>query len=261
MQNESRPLYKLAQTSKTLRSENGCKWDREQTHESLKKYLIEETYEVIDAIDSGDDAKIREELGDLLYQVYAHSEIASETNRFTIDDVADGINEKLIRRHPHVFAEKSDISSDEVLNRWEKIKKSEKKKGESILDGVPKALPALLKALRVQEKTSRIGFDWDKITDVEKKLDEEISEFKEAVARKNSEMAKDEFGDILFTMVNIARFINTDPEEALLHATEKFSRRFRMVERMAAEAGKELSAMSLEDMDELWNKAKRELAR
>lgn len=258
--NESRRLYKLAETSRILRGENGCPWDREQTHESLKKYLIEETYEVIDAIDSGDDPKIIEELGDLLYQVYAHSEIAREQNRFSIDDVADGINSKLIRRHPHVFAAKDDITSDEVLTRWEKIKKTEKKNTESAIDGVPKSLPALLKAYRTQEKTSRIGFDWDKVEDVESKLDEEIEEFREAVRSGDKNLIKDELGDILFTIVNIARFLDTDPEEALALSVEKFSSRFRYVEKKAAEKGKNLSDMSLEEMNSLWDNAKGNLS-
>ncbi|MBP8083425.1 MAG: nucleoside triphosphate pyrophosphohydrolase [Spirochaetes bacterium] len=254
--NESRKLYKLAETAAVLRAENGCPWDREQTHETLKKYLIEETYEVIDAIDSKDDEKIKEELGDLLYQVYAHSEIAREQKRFDIDDVADGINAKLIRRHPHVFSVKDEITSDEVLTRWENIKKTEKKKGESAIDGVPKSLPALLKAYRTQEKTSRIGFDWDNIEGVEEKLDEEIAEFKEAVKSADKAKIKDEFGDILFTLVNISRFLDIDPEEALLHSTEKFSSRFRLVEKEAAKLEKKISDMTLDEMNSLWDKAK-----
>jgi tetrapyrrole methylase family protein / MazG family protein len=249
-------LYILQETARRLRAPEGCPWDREQTHDSLKKYLIEECYEVIDAIESGDDEKIVEELGDLLYQVYAHSEIAAEENRFTLDDVAAGINAKLIRRHPHVFGEKENITSDEVITKWERIKKTEKKKGESILDGVPKSLPALLKAYRMQEKAARVGFDWEKIDDVESKLDEEIAEFKEAVRMEDTAAQLHEFGDILFTMVNLARFINVDPEGALLHTTEKFRRRFRHVEQRAAEAGRNLADMTLAEMDALWNEAK-----
>jgi len=251
------PLYRLKEITSLLRGENGCPWDREQDSMSLRKYLIEEAYEVIDAIESDMPDKIVEELGDLLYQIYAHAQIAGEKKQFTIEDVANGISDKLIRRHPHVFGDETIETGDAVADRWEKIKKSEKKGNESILDGVPRHLPALLRAYRAQEKTSRIGFDWNDINDVEKKLDEEIDEFKKAVELHNGEMLFDEFGDILFTMVNIARFLKIDAEDALRQSTDKFMRRFRFVESHARENSRELSDMSLDELDALWNEAKR----
>lgn len=253
---ETRPLYQLAEIAEKLRSENGCVWDKKQTMMSLRKYAIEEAYEVQDAIESGDNKLIAEELGDLFYQTYAHAQIAKEENLFDIDDVAKGIIEKLIRRHPHVFGDENITDHNEVSIRWEKIKKEEKGKDQSILDGVPKHLPALLKAHRVQEKTSRIGFDWSKITDVEEKLDEEIIEFKNAITNNEKENLFEEFGDILFTMVNISRFLNIDPEEALQASTKKFMNRFKHVEKKSHELDKELKDMSLQEMDSLWNEAK-----
>ena len=256
---EDRPLYKLAEIPEILRSENGCPWDKEQTPMSMRKYLIEESYEVIDAIESGKKEKIREELGDVLYQVYAHAQIAKEQNNFTVDDVAAEIIEKLIRRHPHVFGDETILSGEAVANRWENIKKTEKAGKESILDGVPSGLPALLKAFRVQEKTSRVGFDWNRITDVEEKLGEEIGEFREAIRECDEAKLFEEYGDILFTLVNIGRFLKIDPEDALQQSTKKFMNRFKFVEKTAAEQKRELKDMTLAEMDELWNEAKRNL--
>jgi tetrapyrrole methylase family protein / MazG family protein len=254
---ETRPLYQLAEIAARLRAENGCPWDREQSSMSLRKYLIEETYETVDAIESGDAAKITEELGDLIYQVYAHAQIADEHGLFNIDSVAQGITEKLIRRHPHVFGDETITDGESVANRWENIKKKEKAGKESILSGVPAHLPALLKAYRVQEKTSRIGFDWENITDVEKKLDEEIAEFREAFRSGDTNKLFDEFGDILFTLVNMSRFLKIDPEDALQQSTKKFMNRFSHVEHRAKEQNREISAMTLAEMDELWNEAKK----
>ncbi len=255
---ENRPLYKLEEIAEILRGENGCAWDKEQTSESLKPYLIEEAYEVYDAINSGNAENLREELGDLIYQVYAHAQIAREERKFTIDDVAQGIIDKLIYRHPHVFGDDHVTSADEVIERWERIKKKEKASRESILDGVPAHLPALLKAYRVQQKVSRVGFDWDKIGNVVEKLDEEIAEFKEAIKsdERRKEMTADEIGDILFTLVNIARFIGVNPEDALVHTVDKFMNRFRFVEKESSAMGKEMEQMSLQEMDVLWEKAK-----
>ena len=254
-----RPLYRLEEIAARLRAEDGCPWDREQTMMSLRKYLIEESYETIDAIESGKAEKIREELGDVLYQVYAHSQIAKEQGLFTVDDVAAEITEKLIRRHPHVFGGETITTGDAVADRWENIKKKEREGKESILDGVPSGLPALLKAYRVQEKTSRIGFDWTRITDVEAKLDEEISEFKDAIKSEDEAQLFEEFGDILFTLVNISRFLKIDPEDALQQSTKKFMTRFKYVEKAAAQQKRELKDMTLEQMDELWNEAKKEI--
>jgi len=254
---EERPLYRLAEISEKLRSETGCPWDREQSMMSMRKYLIEESYEVIDAIESGKTEKIREELGDVLYQIFAHSEIAKEQNLFTIDDVAEEIITKLIRRHPHVFGDETIKTGDAVADRWENIKKKEREGKESILDGVPSALPALLKAYRVQEKTSRVGFDWNRITDVESKLGEEIGEFREAMQEGDESKLFEEYGDILFTLVNIGRFLKIDPEDALQQSTKKFMTRFKYVEKEAAAQKRELKDMTLEQMDELWNEAKK----
>lgn len=253
--NETRPLYRLMELASILR--NNCPWDREQTSMTLRPYLIEEAYEAYEAMESTDDLHLKEELGDLLYQVYAHSEIAREENKFNIDDVAQGIINKLIFRHPHVFADKEVKNSAEVIESWEKIKKKEKITRVSILDGVPRHLPSLLKAYRVQQKVSRYGFDWDRIDSVVKKLDEEINEFKEALNCNDIEKITEETGDILFTLVNIARFIKVNPEEALSKTIDKFIKRFRYIEKEAAKSGKEISKMSLEEMDEIWEKAKK----
>ncbi len=257
---EKRPLYMLEELAAILRSENGCAWDREQTSRTLKPYLIEEAYEVYEAIDSGADDNLREELGDLLYQVYAHAQIAREENRFTIDDVARGIVEKLVYRHPHVFGGERALNAGEVIERWERIKKKEKAHRKSILDGVPAHLPSLLKAYRVQQKVSRVGFDWEKAEDIVAKLDEEVAEFKEALASGEAEggldRMEDEMGDILFTMVNIARFFGINAEDALNRTVNKFIDRFRSLENDAAALGRKLEDMSPAELDGLWEAAK-----
>lgn len=253
---EQRPLYLLKEIASILRSDHGCSWDRAQTSKTLKLYLIEETYELYDAIEADDTASIKEELGDVLYQVYAHSQIAEEEGKFTIDDVAQGIAEKLIRRHPHVFGDEGPKEKEQVSIDWEKIKKKEKKSGESILSGVPAHTPALLKAYRVQQKASRVGFDWEKIDDVISKIDEEIGEFKEALSSHNRDHLVEEIGDILFCIANISRFLSINPEEALKKTVDKFMTRFRFIEDEAAKSGKDLSCMSLAEMDALWEKAK-----
>jgi tetrapyrrole methylase family protein / MazG family protein len=253
---EERPLYMLVELASVLRKK--CPWDKEQTSKTLKPYLIEEAYEAYEAIDSDDNEHMKEEFGDLLYQVYAHSEIARERekNGFTIDDVAKGIIEKLIRRHPHVFGNEEVNDKHDVIKNWEIIKKKEKSHRESILDGVPKELPALLKAYRIQQKASRVGFDWEKEEDIIKKLDEEILELKEVLKNSDKEKIKDEAGDILFTIVNILRFIDINPEEALSTAVQKFIYRFKFIERESAKENKNLNDMSIAEMDELWEKAK-----
>lgn len=257
---EERPLYLLEEIAMVLRGEKGCAWDREQTHESLKPYLIEEAYEACEAIEKKDDTNLREELGDLLYQVYAHAQIAREEGRFTIDDVARAIAEKLINRHPHVFGNETASTAQEVIERWEKIKKKEKAHRESILDGVPAQLPSLLKAYRVQQKASRIGFDWGAVEGAVKKLDEEVAEFKEALAQNagNDRAAiEGEIGDVLFSVVNASRLAGVNPEDALGRTVEKFMRRFKFIERDAASRGGRIEEMSLEEMDALWEEAKR----
>jgi tetrapyrrole methylase family protein / MazG family protein len=252
---EERPLYMLMELASILRKK--CPWDRDQTSKSLKPYLIEEAYEAYEAIESDNNEHMKEEFGDLLYQIYAHSEIAHEGKGFTIDDVANGIIEKLIRRHPHVFGDDRVNDKHDVIRNWEIIKKKEKAHRESILDGVPKQLPALLKAYRIQQKASRIGFDWEKGEDIIKKLDEEINEFKEVLKITDKEKLKDEAGDVLFTIVNILRFIDINPEEALSSTIQKFIHRFKFIELESARKNRNLNEMSLSEMDELWEKAKK----
>ena len=245
----------LVEVMEKLRSKNGCPWDREQSHESLKPYIIEETYEVLDAIDAGDDVELREELGDLLLQIVFHAQIASEQGRFTMDDVAASIVEKLKRRHPHVFGDVEVEDSRDVLRNWEEIKKQEGK--DSVLEGVPAGLPALLKAQRIQEKVGRVGFDWEDIRGAFAKVHEEINEMDRAVEEGDRKEMEGEFGDILFSLVNVARFLNINAEESLRQTTKKISNRFRYIERRIAEKGdRPIEDYSLEELDALWDEAK-----
>jgi tetrapyrrole methylase family protein/MazG family protein len=238
-----------------LRRKDGCPWDREQSHESLKPYIIEETYEVLDAIDRKDDDELREELGDLLLQIVFHAQIAAEQSRFTMDDVAAAIIEKLKRRHPHVFGNLEVEDSREVLRNWEEIKKEEGK--DSVLDGVPEGLPALLKAQRVQEKVRRVGFDWESIGGTFDKVREEIGELEKAVEGRDQAGIEDEFGDILFSLVNVARFLDINAEDSLRKTTKKFSHRFRYIENRIEEKGERpIEEYSLEELDVLWDEAK-----
>ncbi|MCX7680129.1 MAG: nucleoside triphosphate pyrophosphohydrolase [Spirochaetes bacterium] len=253
---EQRPLYRLKEIAAMLRGENGCAWDRAQTSKTLKSYLIEEAYELYDAIEANDADGMKEELGDVLYQVYAHCQIAEEEGKFTIDDVAMAIAEKLIRRHPHVFGNEGPKEKEQISIDWEKIKQKEKGSNQSILDGIASHTPALLKAYRVQQKVSRVGFDWEKVDDVVKKLEEEIGEFKEALASHKRDHLIEEIGDILFCIANISRFLSINPEEALKKTIDKFIARFRFIEKEAAEAGMKLSEMTIDEMDALWEKAK-----
>ena len=250
-------LKKLVDIMTALRSEKGCPWDKEQTHESLKPFLIEETYEVLEAIDEGDPDKIREELGDLFFQIIFHAQIGKERKEFDINDVIRGISEKMLARHPHVFGEEQYGTSQEVTDRWEEHKKKEGKMRESILDGVPRELPSLLRAYRLQDRASRVGFDWNKIEDVLEKVEEEVEEFKNALREKGRKEIENELGDIFFALVNISRFIGINPEDALRKTISKFIKRFRHIEITAAEDGKTLTNMSLEEMDELWESAKK----
>ena len=254
---EKRPLYILEELAAILRGENGCQWDRQQTSKSLRPYLIEEAYEVYDAIESGSPADLKEELGDLLYQVYAHSAIAAEEKSFTIDDVAHGIVEKLVRRHPHVFGDEKGMTADEVSVNWEKIKKGEKPHRESILDGVPVHLPSLLKAYRIQQKVSRAGFDWDRVDGAIEKIREEMEELKEAAAKGDHESVTDECGDVLFSIINVMRMMKVNPDEALNRTIGKFMKRFRLVEGMAAAKDRKVEDMTIGELDELWNIAKK----
>ena len=253
---EKRPLYLFEEVISVLRGENGCPWDRKQTHQSLKPFLVEETYEALDAIDSGDAGHIKEELGDILLQIYLHAEIAREQGTFTIDDVARSIIDKIILRHPHVFGSDRVRDADQVVERWEEIKKKEKPHRESMLDGVPKHLPALLKAYRIQQKVSRVGFDWERIGDVAAKLDEEVGEFKRALSSDDREKIADEAGDILFSIANLLRFININPEEALDRTIKKFTSRFQFIEKRSGELNKNLEDMTIDEMEQLWQESK-----
>jgi len=252
-----------------LRSVEGCPWDREQTHESLKPNLLEESYEVLEAIDHSDPRRLSEELGDVLLQVLFHAELEAEAGRFAIEDVMQQLAEKLVRRHPHVFGamnvDEKPRTATEVLARWETIKqneRNEKGKATSILDGVTATLPALMRALQVQERAARVGFDWPSIDGALDKVEEECRELRAARAaaepsdHSRHERVEEEFGDLLFTLVNLARFLQVNPEDALRRATARFSARFRYIETQAKGCGNELRDLTLEQMDRWWNEAK-----
>lgn len=243
----------------TLRGPNGCPWDRKQTHQSLKRYLIEECYELIEAIDENDIDHMIEELGDVLLQVMLHSQIGDDEGFFSIDDVIRLLTDKMIRRHPHVFGNVEAKNPEEAIKSWEEVKKSENRnESESLLDSVSKALPALSKAYHYQRKAAKVGFDWPNVEDAWAKVLEELNEF-QAEVKTNSqqkEKAIGEFGDILFALVNVGRFYGIEPEEALIMTIEKFSRRFRFIEKRARDEGKSLNSMSLEEMDQYWEEAK-----
>jgi len=250
-------LHGLIRIMSKLRGEQGCPWDKEQTRESLKPFIVEEAYEVLDAIDEKNPEAIKEELGDLLFQVVFQCQIAGERGEFDMSDVIERIGKKMIARHPHVFGDAEYKTSEEVLVHWEAQKKKEGKQRESILDGVPKTLPSLLRAHRLQDRASRVGFDWEKVEDVLQKLEEELEEFRSALREKKEDEIEDELGDIFFVLVNISRFVGINPEDALRKTISKFISRFRHIEMSAAEMGKRLSDMTLAEMDALWDEAKK----
>jgi MazG family protein len=267
---------KLVEVQARLRAPGGCPWDREQTHDSLRPYLLEETYEVLEALDSGDDKRLISELGDLLLQVIFHAQLASEEGRFDVGDVADAIREKLIRRHPHVFGKARARNSAEVLKRWEELKAEERRaegrpEGKrSLLEGVPKNLPALSEAFQLTRRASNVGFDWKRLDGVLEKLEEEAHELRRAsrlgrngrrraaraVNRRTHARIEEEAGDLLFAAANIARFLGLDPEIALKKANRKFQKRFRLMEQQAGKRGLRLAELSLEELERLWNRAK-----
>lgn len=247
-------LEKLVETIKTLRSPHGCDWDRAQTHKTIRQNMLEEAYEAVDAINSGDTKHLKEELGDVLLQVVLHAQIAQDEGEFDIEDVAQGINEKLIRRHPHVFSGVEVHSIDEILDNWEQIKKQEKTHRKSVLDGISKSQSALMTAAKLSKKAVKVGFEWASEDDVWQCLKSEIEEFKDA---KNFEDKEEEFGDILFALTNIARWNKIDPEQALIRSNHKFEKRFRDMEKNAK---KELSELTLSEWDELWQHAKKNTA-
>ncbi len=271
----SRHFDKLTELMAALRAQDGCPWDRKQTHESLKPYLLEETYEVLDAIDHHDCAKLPEELGDVLLQVLFHSQIAAEAGHFTVDDVMTHLADKLVRRHPHVFPNGADdpkpANAEQVLARWEDIKKAERQaagRSDSVLDGVPNTLPALLRAYQIQARASRVGFDWSQdhrgFDQMLSKVEEEIRELRAAIRLPSSEgqdLSKQreiasEFGDVLFSLVNVARFVKVNPEDALRQAVNRFVARFQYIEAQAAQSGRAVAELSLDDMNRLWDEAK-----
>jgi tetrapyrrole methylase family protein/MazG family protein len=232
-----------------------CPWDKEQTHESLKKHFIEEAYEALDSIDRKNFDDLKGELGDVALQVVFHSIIAEEEKKFTIEEVFAAINEKLIRRHPHIYGDAIINSGAEQIALWDKIKMSEGRT--SVLDGIPNHYPALMKAEKVQKKAAKVGFEWKEKKDVWKKVEEELSELQSAVASGDKAHTHDEFGDVLFSLVNYARFIDVNPEESLLSTILKFNTRFQFIEKRLLEQGKDIHQSSLEEMDRLWNEAKK----
>jgi len=252
----------LLDIMKTLRSPEGCIWDREQDHDSLKKSLMEETYETIEAIEKGDPGSIREELGDLLLQAVFHSQIADENGHFNMSDVLKGIIKKLLRRHPHVFGDTDVSGSDEILSNWEEIKKKERKDNnkdwDSIFSGIPRALPALHFAYEVQNRASRLGFDWDLSEDVYKKILEELEELKIEIDN-NTLSAQDEMGDLLFSIINYSRHLGIDIEKSLRDTSRKFINRFKLMEESAAVKGLDFKKLSLEEKEKLWEKSKKQI--
>ncbi len=248
---------KLIEIMERLRAENGCPWDKIQTKESLKPYIIEEAHEVLEAIDENNPLKIKEELGDLLFQIIFQAQIASEKKDFTIHEVIKSIAEKIISRHPHVFSNARFESPEEVSRQWHERKFEEGKFKESILDGVPKTLPALLRSQRLQSRASKVGFDWEKIEDVLDKVDEELSELKTAIKIGKKKDIEEELGDILFVLVNVSRFAGVNAEEALKKTINKFINRFRYIEQKAKELRQNISDMTLEEMDRLWEETKK----
>lgn len=249
-------VSRLREIVARLRAPDGCPWDREQTHESLRAALVEECYEAIEAIEKADDANLREELGDLLLHVVMHAHMAGERSAFTFEEVVEGICEKLVRRHPHVFAQARADDTREVLRQWEQIKREEKGDRASVMDGLPASLPALMRAQIAQKKAARVGFDWKEAGEVFAKVEEEIAELKEALAQGKSRQVEEELGDLLFTMVNLARKLGVDSETSLAGATTKFIKRFQAVETEIEAGGRKVEDASPEEMNILWDRNK-----
>lgn len=247
-------LEALINTIDILRSPNGCAWDREQTHATLKRNILEESYEMVDAINSGDLDNLKEELGDVLLQVVLHSQIAKEENHFDIEDVAKRINEKLIHRHPHVFGDLKEDNPEKIIENWEKIKKQEKTERKSQMDGISKAQSALMSAQKISQRAVAVGFEWPNYQMLEDTFLSEYQEFKQALLNNDRENMEEELGDILFSAVNLARYNKLDAEQALIKSNEKFMTRFRNMEKLSA---KPLNEVSFEEYDELWQKAKK----
>ena len=246
-------LEELIEVIHVLRSDNGCQWDREQTHATLKPNMLEEAYEAVDAIDSGDMKHLKEELGDVLLQVVLHSQIASETNAFDIDEVAKGIKDKLIHRHPHVFGDVKVNSTEEILDNWEKLKNEEKSHRTSVMDGISNSQAALMSAQKISKKAVKVGFEWDCEETLYECVYSELDEFKEATQSGDRAHIEEEMGDILFSIVNLARWNKLDAEQSLLKANKKFIKRFRKMEELAT---KPLQDYSFQEFDALWKQAK-----
>jgi MazG family protein len=253
-------LTRLKEIVARLRAPDGCPWDREQTHSTLRASLIEESHEVIDAIERSDDSNLREELGDLLLQVVMHAQLADERGAFTLEEIAATVSEKMVRRHPHVFGDKLASDSEAVLKQWEKIKREEKGENAGVLDGVAASLPALLRSQTLQKKAARVGFDWPDVGPVYEKLAEEIGEIREAVGKNDAAEIEAEIGDLLFSAVNLARKLGVDAETALAGANKRFLTRFRHIEQTLLADGRAFEGTSLEELDRIWEQAKSDLS-
>jgi tetrapyrrole methylase family protein/MazG family protein len=248
-------LERLIEIVATLRSEKGCQWDREQTHQSLRPNMLEEAYEAVDAIDDNDLENLKEELGDVLLQVVLHAQIAQDNGNFNIEDIAKILGDKLIHRHPHVFGDAKVSSTKEILDAWDRIKKEEKTDRKSILDGISKAQSALMTAQKISKKVVKVGFEWDSEESLKKCIQSEYAEFEEAVENGNFDLIEDEMGDIFFATVNLARWHKIDAEQALIRANKKFTKRFKKMEELAI---KPLEEYSYQEYDALWKEAKKQ---
>lgn len=255
---ENYSIEDLRDIVRILREPGGCPWDAEQTHKSIRNGLLEEAYEVADAIDNSSNVDLCEELGDLLLQVVFCSQISAEGNDFTLDDVVDGICKKLILRHPHVFGNVKAETSDKVLENWDAIKRDEKsqKTYYDTLESVPRAFPALMRAAKVQKRASKAGFDWDDLKNAFSKIPEETEELKEAIELGDKDKINEEYGDLLFAAVNVSRFLKIDAEQSLASATDKFMQRFKAVEEVVVKSGRDMKDLSLSELDEIWNSVK-----
>ena len=252
----AKELERLIKIVKTLRGPDGCEWDRAQTPKTLVPYLLEESYEVVESINHNESQKLKEELGDLLLHIVFQAEIGEENQDFQLADSIANICDKLIRRHPHVFGDTKVNGISDIKKNWEQIKKDEGRK--SMMEGLPKIFPALLQARRIQERAAEVNFDWETVDQVWEKIHEEVDELKEAIKIDNEELIEGELGDILFSIVNLSRFLKINPDEALRRTNKKFVRRFKMVEAKLDSAGIIFKDMSLEELDEIWNEVKEE---
>lgn len=260
MKKEKYTFEDLKEIMAKLRSPEGCPWDREQTHESLKRHMLEETYEALEAIEAGDDEMIKEELGDVLLQIVFHGQIAKEDDRFDTSDIVDGICRKLIERHTHVFGEDIAEDPEAVLKNWDKIKNKSKglKSHTEKINAIPKTYPALLRSLKIQEKAAKAGFDWDDADGAIEKTMEEIGEFMEACRKKDCKSIQSEMGDLLFSLVNVCRFMDIEPEITLQETSDRFTKRFSYIEEQVKRNGKVMEDMTLGELDEFWDRAKEE---